>query len=231
MSDTVICDGCGNEYVNPSRHWTANESHRPQITERQMDILRGIVMGDGTVSRRDYNPLIKMKMITEDYLQHMNEIFGKLSCGVRHVATAEEHAKEMRDSGFRPNASAENYNDIYQWSVRCHPQLSELADWYSSGKKVFPNDITLTPEVLTHWYCCDGHWANDDSKDYITISMVNERNNTDKIENLFEESNLPLPSRWSSGEKVFYAAWDKSGTDELFEYMNGSVNGFEYKFR
>lgn len=231
MTRTVTCDGCGESYGNPAVHWAANESHRPEITDTQMEILRGVVMGDGTVDKASVNPSVTVKMITKDYLQYLDTIFGDLSRGVNLVATAAEHAAEMRDSGFRPDADEENYSDVYKWSTRCHPQLSELTNWYSSGTKVFPKDIELTPNVLTNWYVCDGHWANDGTKDYITISMVNEREDKEKIESMFERSGLPLPSRWSSGKDVFYAAWDKSGTDTLFEYMNGPINGFEYKFR
>lgn len=222
----IECE-CGGTYELIGRHWAANESHRPSLSEYQIDVATGVLMGDGTISRTSKNPSLKVKMITKEYLEYLDEIFGNLSTGVRKVQTAEEHVAEVRDSGFRPNASVEDYNDVYELSTRCHPDLKPLAAWYDSGKKVWPEDISLTPTVLTHLYCCDGHLANGDN---ITISMVNERGDKQKVAEYFSNVGLPQPSRWGEGENVCYAAWKKAESKRLFRYMNGPLPGFTYKF-
>lgn len=211
-------------------HWSGNKDHRPTISDRKMEICTGVLMGDGYMKRSSKNPHLSIKMVNEEYLRYLDNQLGWLSNGVRLKLTAEEHAAEMRKSGFRPDADVENYQDVYILNTKCHPDLRDLSSWYDSGEKQWPSDVSLTPTVLTHWYVCDGHWANDDSKDYITISMVNEREEKKKIESMFEFAGLPRPSRWGTGEDVCYAAWTRDGTERLFEYMDGPITGFEYKF-
>jgi hypothetical protein len=223
------CPVCKNTFSSVSRHWSWKESHRPQISEDILDICRGILMGDGYLSTSSKNPSLQIKMINKGYLDWLDNRFGWLSNGVRLKLTAEEHAEEVRQSGFRPDAKAENYNAVYELNTKCHPNLSVFETWYD-GEKEWPGNIELTSNVLTHWFVCDGHWANDDSKDYITISMVNERDNKEKIEAMFENSGLPKPSRWGTGKNVCYAAWSAKDTKKLHSYMT-KIPAFSRKFR
>jgi hypothetical protein len=224
-----ICPTCREEFKGVSRHWSWKESHRPSISDEILDICRGVLMGDGYLHTSSKNASLQIKMVNKEYLEFLDDKFGWLSNGVNLKLTAEEHAEEVRKSGFRSDAKAENYQDVYELCTKCHPDLNVFEKWYD-GEKTWPADIELTPDVLTHWYVCDGHWANSGSKDYITISMVNERKNKDKIENMFERSGLPKPSRWGTGEDVCYAAWTAEKTQELHDYMN-TVQSFDYKFR
>lgn len=200
------------------------------MSERQIEIATGLLMGDGYLATSSKNPHIQAKMITPEYLEHIDSEFDTFGNGVKLGQTAAEHVDEMHRSGFRPDASVENYNDVYRWSSRCHPDLSVFEEWYEGGEKCWPSDIELTPLTLSHWFVCDGHWAKDRSHDYITISMVNERENKDKVEDMFSSSGLPTPSRWGTGENVCYAAWTADDSRFLHDYMVSPIPGFEYKF-
>jgi len=148
---------------------------------------------------------------------------------------AQESAKKARDSGFSANAKEENYSDVFLWQTRSHPELDRFADWYSSGEKIWPPDIELTPTALRHYYCCDGHWANSLGDNHIQIAMSNELENREKVSNIFKSSGLPEPSNYAiserkGGGKRCTAYFTVSQTEELFEYMEHSLPGFDYKF-
>jgi len=199
-----------------------------------MELLTGMLMGDGSINRSSKNSWFQTEMITKPFLEWLDSELGWLSTGVRLKHTASEGAKKCRDSGFSPNAKAENYSDVYRLRSRCHPDLQPLADWYASGKKVFPNDIELTPTVLKMWYVSDGYYDNHGAAKRITIGMSNEVDRRDNIEQLFENVGFEI-SNWNiserkDGSKRCNAQFTKDESQRLFEYMGESPAGFEYKW-
>jgi len=232
MSEKVACPECGDEYKSLGNHWQHNESHRPALTPKQKEIAVGLLMGDGTIHRKGR---IQCKMITKPYLEYLDRQFGCLGTGVRFRKTAEESAKENRDTGFSPDAKAENYSDVYGWQSRAHPHFKELRGWYATGEKVWPESITLTPTVLKHWYCGDGSWNSSDRNNYITIGMANEIKNTEKVDRYFERAGIPLPSNYciyegKDGSTNCIARWSVEDSKELWEYIGKPLPGFQYKW-
>lgn len=138
------------------------------------------------------------------------------------------YSSDPRFSGFRPKVSSENYSDVYVWYTSNNEEFQEFAEWYSTGEKVFPEDIDLTPTVLKYWYVCDGslHQRQSSHRERFTIGLYNEIDNKEKIKSMFLRKNLPEPSFWTDGE----AYWNVNETEELFEYIGKSLPGFEYKW-
>jgi hypothetical protein len=229
------CPACGEEYERLGQHWWGSPEHRPELTKHQHDVITGVLMGDGNIKLSDKNSSIRCWMTSLNYLEYLDDIFGCLSTGVRLAKTAEEVAQGNRDSGFSPNAKPENYSDQYYWQSRSLPELQQYADWYSSGKKVWPKDIKLTPTVLKHWYCGDGCCKNGWENNYITIAMKNEIENTDKVNKYFERMNLPTPSNYSIYERndgcmCCEAHWTVADSKELWDYMGEPLPDFAYKW-
>jgi len=227
---TEICPDCGDEFSRISGHWAQSKCRYPKLSSNQKKIITGLLMGDGTMGRSSKNPWIQANMITEKYLHYLDDNLGIISNGVKFHMTAEENAHRKRQSGFRPNANKKDYSDIYVWRSKCLPELIEFSEWYNSGKKVFPEDIELSPTVLKNWYVCDGCWNNKNGCAYISISIVNERENTEKIEQYFRKSALPTPEYYSDTEYTFEARWGVESSKRLLEYMGSPLPGFEYKW-
>lgn len=223
---TEICNYCGNEYKLISQHWRYNEDHRPDLTEKQVDVATGLLMGDGCLNKGSSNPRLQVKMITKDYLMWLDELFGDNSNGVRFVISGRDRALENIESGFSPNAAPKEYSDVYELNTKTHPTFKKFISWYEGGDKVWPDDIKLTPTVLTHWYVSDGSLIDN----HISISMLNEKENKDKIEKMFSNVNLPTPSNWAIADNVCNAVWDVDDSREINNYMDGPLPGFEYKF-
>lgn len=227
------CPSCNKE-VSLGHHWAQSNCDYPDLSKQQSDALTGALMGDGTVINYSHaHPSLKVVSTTQEYLEYLDNLLGPMSTGVRKKMTAKESAKEARDSGFDVSADEKSYSDVYVWTTRSSPKLSVFLDWYDNTKgKIWPESITLSPEVLKNWYCCDGNYKN---KSYIRISLSNEKNEKRKVENYFKKANIPLPSRWETSKKKEYSdrcsiCWTVSQSNKLFDYMGEPLPGFEYKW-
>lgn len=238
MTHKVLCPrGCG-EYEHIGQHWSKGDvCIEPELSENQKEIITGCLMGDGFIDYSDKNPSFGIILCEEEYLKYIDEIFGILTTGVRMESTAKEKAEENRQRGFRPDADEEDYSDQYILPTRNLEQLSEYADWYSSGEKVFPEEIELTPTTLKHWYVCDGSYSmkEESVRGNIVLSLNNEAGNEDKIESYFEDSVGCSVDYWREyetreGRIDLSAVFHADTTEELFEYMGSPLPGFEYKW-
>lgn len=224
-----FCPECEREFKSVGHHWAHNPSHRPNITDRQMDITTGLLMGDGCLQRPDdTHPSLRVNTISKDYLQYLDKIFGYISRGVSLQAEADTQEEYFRDSfGRGCNAS-----DVYRWYTCSHPELERFTSWYDSGKKVWPKDIDLTPTVLKHWYCGDGSMNRGGQ---IYISMSNEIGNEEKVEKYFKRVDIPQPNNWQTHDvqlgTAHNAVWNVEESKELREYMGEPLPGFEYKWK
>lgn len=234
---TDICPECGNEYDIVASHWSRGSCDHPSFTDHQKEIITGLLMGDGNLKINRDNPSLRCKMTSPNYLKYLDKQFGVFGKGVSLRTTAEEKAKLNRESGFSPNARAENYSNLYIWRSMSHPELREFEKWYDTGSKVWPDDIELTPTVLKHWYCGDGSYNNKSNK-YISISCANERGNKEKIEKMFNNVGFSVAywhesTRYNNGYEGTVSAniaFDVTTTKELFEYMGDPLPDFEYKW-
>jgi len=238
MSHKVSCPkGCG-EYEHIGQHWSKGEvCSEPLLSQNQKEIITGCLMGDRYVDYTDKNPSFGIIVCNEEYLEYLDEIFGVFTTGVRVENTAQESVEKAHKYNFRPNAKVENYSEQYILSTRNLEQIKEFADWYSSGNKVFPENIKLTPIVLKHWYVCDGSYQikEESKRGNIIISMNNEREFKDKIESYFEKYVGVSVDRWreyktDKGRIDCSAVFHADTTEQLLEYMGSPLPGFKYKW-
>jgi len=199
-----VCDYCGNHYTDLGNHYFYNPSHRPGVTSHQSDIITGVLMGDGRINRNSKNPRFCVEMVAPEYIEYLS---SKLSPLVSCVS-------DDRKIGER-NVQQKNCLETIT-----HPQLEKFASWYSSGDKIFPDDINMNPTILKHWYVTDG---NLNTGRYPSIRATNESENGEKIESYF--NGTPLNTSFSSGTLRF-----PDSKDKFFEYIGEPLPGFEYKW-
>lgn len=223
------CPECGESFKALGIHWRKGGCNHPPFTKEQDEIITGLVMGDGCINLTTKTPRLQINMTSKEYLIHLDDIFGILSTGVTLHQTAKERANQNNESGFHPDADEKNYKDAYWLQTRSHPGLSKFADWYESGKKVWPDDIELSPTVLKHWFVGDGSWHNTSGQNYIRIAMSNEKENVEKVSQYFTDCGLPQPNFQTNGEYCA-ASFTVSESVELWEYMGEPLPGFEYKW-
>lgn len=225
------CPECGNDYKQLGNHWQFNQDHRPNLTEKQVNIIKGLILGDGCIDDSNKNSALQVIMTNKKYLEYLDKVFSSLSTSVRLHVTAEESAQQMRDKNFRPDAKAENYSDLYIWRTRTHPKIQQIAEKF---KENWLNQ-KLNPTIFKHWYCSDGCYNNNNKQRYISLAMANFIEDRDKISKLFSRTGLPKPSNYSIAEnnvgtKNCSAEWTVGKTQKLFDYMGEPLPGFDDKW-
>jgi len=177
MSDK--CLQCGKEFERLSQHWALSTCSEPDLTDKQKEIVKGLLMGDGTLANREETPYLQCIMTNKDYLKFLSEKF-ETSSEVTLSKTAKQSAEEDIDSGFNPKASEQNYKNVYRWATATRKSLKPFSKWYKTSEKLFPENLVLTPTCLRHWYVCDGGLVYKD-KSAIGISVVNEKEKKRKM--------------------------------------------------
>lgn len=221
------CPDCGKERERLSIHILQGSCEYPSFNGRQHEILTGLVMGDGSVTLdpNGRNPYLKVKSIEYDFLEWLKEEFSGWSREISREYTAEESAEQARSNGLDPDAKAENYSDVYNFHINCHPELHEYNDWYSSGTIKYPDDLSLTPLTTKVWYCSDGslrQWKDDRPSAYFTTKNENHRG--DFLEKLFNDIGF---ESLMSGDHLRLGVDE---TEQLMKWMGPPLPGFDYKW-
>lgn len=230
------CPTCGDNFDKLGMHWQYNENHIESLSDKQLEILTGLLMSDGTLYRQCKNPYFQCDMVTKKYLNWLDEEkFPLFGSGVRLVSTAKENAKRARDSEFSPDAKAENYSDVYRWSTMSLEELQVLADWYTTGEKVWPCDeINLTPKILKHLYIGDGHYSVNSDSQRISIATSHIEGRKESIANMFSRVGFPVENFYqqqiTQDCKKTAMTFTESMSVEMFEYMGSPPPGFKYKW-
>lgn len=230
--------GCGKSTISNwlDRHniprWTGAESltrQKIEVTDRHHEIIKGLLMSDGTIAHHNgESTALQVNMITKEFLEWLDSQFGILSLGVNLNQTAEESAREHRESGFNPGADSNNYSDIYSLTTRTVPDLTRYRTWYDETGKVWPENTVLTPMVLKMFFCGDGDKKVDhrdsNRKPHIRFRADNEIENKRKVIDMF--SNVGFDVRWTSQNLRVPV----SESYKMWEYMGSPPPGFEYKW-
>lgn len=221
------CPSCGSEFDRLGLHWWHGSCPYPDIDEGDRELFIGLLMGDGSIpDRRSDTSIFHIPMINRRFLQWLDEQLGVLTTGVRLKKTAAELAENNRRSGFSPEADEGDYHDMYTVWTRSHKFFDELRDqWYTEGKKRFPEDLELTPTRTKYWYLSDGYldigrWG----RPRLEIKSRNESNRADALISLFESQGFsPVFHR----NELRFTCDD---TERLLSWMGSPPPGFEYKW-
>lgn len=230
----LSCYNCGRSFSALGKHFAhPSGCDFPEFDEQQEEVLTGLLMGDGWIQETGQanNPHLSVQMVSPNYLSYLHtEVFPEHGrCEPYLKATGEELAE-------RYSMDPDNTQDAYYWATVSTPKLHSWQAWYDSGKKVWPSDISLTPTVLKHWYAGDGTIEHTQGGSItISISMNNERGNEEKVEQYFQQADIPSPDRWNAyqTDEGFWnneAVWNNESSHQLLDYMGTPLPDFEYKW-
>jgi hypothetical protein len=210
MSKDKTCHNCGNNYVCIGNHWKAdgNNCGYIKIDKHKMEILTGVLMGDGNVQiNNGKNPLLSVSVKEKDYLKYLDSELDVLSNGVK------------------------KWSNRNLWRLRTirHPKIHELLSWYDGGEKTWDKSVVFTPTVLKHLYACDGSLcATEESKGHCRISICNESERAEKIANKLENV-VPRPTVDKYGDNCSLR-WNVNDSKKVLNYMGKPLCGYRYKW-
>lgn len=226
VSERIKCPGCGEKFGNIGTHWNRGACDRPDFSETQEEMISGLLLGDGYVSRqKDKNPIFRLQMTNKEFLEWIDSEFGVLSTGVRLQGTAEERAKRDRESGFNKNADPDQYSDMWVLNTRSHDGLSDFAAWYDTGEKTPPTDIRLTPTQAKMWYVSDGSLEKR-PRGKIRVQIASSSYVERGCDVLSWFDNSPFNPKLQSG----YVRFDSDESEEFLSWIGEPVPGFIYKW-
>lgn len=225
VSRCVDCDGI---FRNLGHHWRVSDCDYPRISNKQKEIIKGILMGDGCVKENNEDcHSMTIDITRPKFLKWISEEFPVLFNKPRMILTSEDRLeKDTEDSLFGIDENRE-YRDMYSVNSRVHPYFTHLRKkWYLEDGKVFPEDLELTPDLLKMWYVTDGGLSFKNGKEQaacVRIYTKNENQRLDFLSSLFDDIGI-------RNYQTEYAI-NIPEVEDFFGYIGKeSVSGFEYKW-
>lgn len=126
-----------------------------QLTPRQIEILEGLMLGDGHLSKRaqNHNPHLKVTRSASD-IEYNAWLAEEFSEWITKRGIFEYSVHDRRTN-----------KDYHHCAFRtiCHEVFQGLFDrWYPDGIKRVPQDVKLTPLTMAIWFADDGSISNPD---------------------------------------------------------------------
>lgn len=199
--NTTECSDCGGLFTHLGKHTSQSECSLPELSKRQKEIVVGVLMGDGTISEKSNSCEFAVGMVTEEFIEWLQ--------------------LELQPFSSKISVRETENRDLYRLTTTPHKYFEELRDWYESGEKRYPNDLSLTPLILKTWYVTDGTISNG----YPRIAASNESDRPEYLCSLFND--LPFDVKFD-GEKDIQV--DANDTEDFFNYIGSPPPGFEYKW-
>lgn len=198
------CPNCGESHRNLGVHWSSGRCEHPELSQLQLDILTGSMMGDASLQvQNNNNPCIRIHNTNKDYLEYLRNLLGI-------------HAKSINPIVER--------GKCYRLNVRSNPAF-ERFNWYSPEKR-YPDGLTLNSTIVKHWYCQDGtlSWNRPNEQCYVKIACANEKDRKHWICSLFHEMGF---EPWYSGVSLRFT---RGESEEILGWMGEPPEGMEYKW-
>jgi len=188
-----------------------------ELSDRQHQILKGTLMGDGCVVRRsseNRNPQYRISMKNEEFIRWLHDELQPLSSSVKRRKG--EYADTLE-------------NEQYILTTYSHPVLKEYADWYKTGQKRWPTGEGFTPLELKMLYITDGSPVKHPDNWAVKISAINESDRKEAVSKMFERE-LGISISWhSSDSKTNGVIYIPSEQSDMI-WNQEPVQGFEYKW-
>lgn len=218
------CPVCSDEFERLSKHWALGSCGYPAISDRKKEIFKGLLMGDGCIADGGTTPNFVVAMANQEFINWLSDEMGWLLYPPFQSQTAKQSAQ---NSPPHSSGDPKNFSAIYRTNAPSHPWFSTLRDWYDSGQKRFPDDLTLTPLMAKMWYVSDGGLRKPSGENKSCSAFITSRNEMDRpkfLESLFESS--PVSPTYRDDSLRFTV----SDTKRFLEWIGEPVPGFERKW-
>jgi endogenous inhibitor of DNA gyrase (YacG/DUF329 family) len=150
------CPECALAYDSLGSHWSLSDCSPPELTQRQREILTGVVMGDGHVAVSDTAPYVVLTGVRREFIKWFSDEMGVFSRGVREGSTDDELLERALAHGGGFATEDSEFRDQYTAHTCVSEVFQPWREWYGKDGKQFPTELDFTSLVAKVWYVCDG---------------------------------------------------------------------------
>lgn len=218
---SITCHSCGDKYSQIALHWNGKECEWPEFSEKQMKLMRGLLLGDADIKSGTNGSIFRLRMTNKKFLEWVSSELSPISRGV----FLSEDSEAQKESALRGELEGvtdnSEFNDLYGVRTVTHPQVNKLNDWYSTGKKRYPESITK--EMFRMWYVTDG-W---NSRNNIRVRCVDQSDLANETISKIDNLKFVSSSTFDEGRGTIRISSEDSR--EFFR-TTSPPPGFEYKW-
>lgn len=196
---------------------TDNQRSEISFSEYQHQLIKGVLMGDGCIQRRDnenHNPYFVVTMKNRQFIDWLADQLADIVASVKKRSG--EYAETL---------------DNQQWTLKTysHPVFRNYADWYTSGQKRWPLDEPITELELKMLYVTDGSPVKHPESWAAKISAINECDRRGEVSEMFKRE-FEIDISWHSSDKNTDGVIYISSEYADIMWNQKSVPGFGYKW-
>jgi hypothetical protein len=215
----ITCPQCGEDFGQIALHWNGKKCNWPEFSDKQLEIMKGLLMGDADIKSGTNGSIFRVRMTNRQFLEWVSTKLSSLSRGVFLSESSDSQKSSALRGGLNGVSEKSNFKDLYGVRTVTHPQVDELNEWYKTGQKRYPNNITM--EMLRMWYVTDG-WNHNNS---IRIRCKQQSDRFDEVIKLLKQIGIDAEADATHGT----IRVSSSDSDKFFD-MTEAPPGFEYKW-
>lgn len=152
----------------------------PDIDEVQKQVIDGILLSDGYISKQSGNKncilKIKQKPSRKQYLDHVFQLLHPYGSAIRLSKSSKIESVQYVNGKRTLLHSKTEFCFYNEFCSKSHKALTDLRHkWYPKGIKIVPKDLNISPIMLAHWYMGDGSHMDKPRQIYFsTDNFTNE---------------------------------------------------------
>jgi hypothetical protein len=146
--------------------------------------MRGLLLGDADVKKSECNCAFRIRSTNKVFLEWLDDELSPLSRGVRLEETGKSKKEKALENDLDGVTKSSEFKDLYGLYTVSSDEATKLREWYISGKKRYPSEITK--KMFKYWYVCDG-WASGRN---IAIRCEDQSDDSDRVLSLIENAGL-----------------------------------------
>ena len=191
------------------------------LTDEMIDIVDGIVMGDGTIKANHNTGVARLSIsgVHKEFIDYCRKFI------IEYAPCVTIYSKNIR----------ENPKGKGTWSIttKHHPDLYKIhSRWYRDGKKIIPPDIHFSKMMLLLWYLGDGSLTLHDAGNSRGLTFSTNCFKREEIEGILVPKFKDIGIDVSSVTKENRVSIKTSSIVKLLDIMGGDspVDCYSYKF-
>lgn len=213
----------GVEIRSVSKQTSLSRTTEYDFSEYQLDIIRGELLGDGSLVKGDSCTNIDTYCFALQVIskEHVEFVIDKLPDGL--FSENQPYLKEIDNN---------NHHNI--WDIRSNicPTLTNIEEkWYDNRNKIVPKDLELNETVLKHWYWGDGCLKHGPHATLTTVGFDERSVNhlSDELERIGYKNYINEDKRDYNGSGK-YPRLSVEATKKMINNIESEVSDYDYKF-